>query len=541
MNLINSRWIPVRRQSGTEGLVSPIELLDDDSPVALLWPRADMNLACLELLIGLMYVADPPENESDWRKRAAEPDRSALQEAFDELAPFFELEFESGGGFLQSFEALDDGDVVPIERLLIDAPGNQTVKNNADLFVHRSHSPVSLSKPVAAMLLYTFQAFAPAGGAGNRTSMRGGGPMVTLIEPHPDATLYDIVWANVPNGDPLALGNATAVAQSFAWTAATPVSKEKGSTLQPYDEPKDAPHWACFFGMPRRLRLVYGYEPAVCSLSGVTEQHPIIGFRQRPYGIDYGIWRHPTSPYYRTKVGAELLPLHPKPGRFGYRAYEGVLFRSPSGLKERASSVDTFCQSRRTAGEPTRMLMGGWAMDNMRALDFVTSRPNVAVGVLSKQSEDFAVRAADAAGTMASMLAIGVKNALSVEFKMTDPATLARTLFFQRTEPDFERLVNDLMLEPSNRSEAVTRYLDALVEAALNLFDERTLSTLSTGDVERAHDVAKGRSMITLTGRGYSKSGKEVFSKLGLEPPVSDARSKKRASARKAQKTGDAA
>jgi hypothetical protein len=70
----------------------------------------------------------------------------------------------------------------PIERLLIEAPGESTTSKNTDLLVHRDRV-TSLGRAAAAMALYTFQSWAPAGGAGNRTGLRGGGPLVTMVMP----------------------------------------------------------------------------------------------------------------------------------------------------------------------------------------------------------------------------------------------------------------------------------------------------------------------------------------------------------------------
>ena len=91
----------------------------------------------------------------------------------------------------------------PVERLFIEAPGEQTVEENVDLFVHRGQV-ARLGRAAAAIALYTLQAWAPAGGAGIRTGLRGGGPLVTLVLPEGDngslAPLWRIIWANVPEG-----------------------------------------------------------------------------------------------------------------------------------------------------------------------------------------------------------------------------------------------------------------------------------------------------------------------------------------------------
>jgi CRISPR system Cascade subunit CasA len=57
-----------------------------------------------------------------------------------------------------------------------------------------------LSRATAAIALYTLQTYAPSGGRGNLTSLRGGGPLTTLVLPGGEPTLWHVLWANVPQG-----------------------------------------------------------------------------------------------------------------------------------------------------------------------------------------------------------------------------------------------------------------------------------------------------------------------------------------------------
>ena len=179
LNLITDPWLPVLRLSGPD-VIRPDQITESDV-VRPDWPRPDLNLACYEFLIGLVYLACPPMQPnpvSDWRARRDDP--GDLRHAMAMLAPAFNL---TGGGplFLQDLEPLV-GEVTPPDMLFIDSAGGSTAKKNADLMVRRGRYP-GLPLPLAAMALLALQAFAPSGGAGNRTSMRGGGPMVTLVRP----------------------------------------------------------------------------------------------------------------------------------------------------------------------------------------------------------------------------------------------------------------------------------------------------------------------------------------------------------------------
>lgn len=277
LNLIADPWIPVRCVDGLRRIIAPWQVAEPgiEAPD---WPRPDLNIACLELLIGLVYLADPPADIDDWDRRAA-PDPARLRERLATFAPAFNL-LGDGPLFLQDMEPLA-GESNPPDMLFIDSAGANTARNNADLMVHRNRYPV-LEPALAAMALYTFQAFAPSGGAGNRTSMRGGGPLVTLVDP--GQGLWSLVWANVPYGQPALLAD-------LPWMRATRAS-DKGLQTLPPEGTLFGPE--AFFGMPRRLRLV-------ADGSGVT------GVIQKPWGTNYALWKHPLSPYYRMKPGTDDL------------------------------------------------------------------------------------------------------------------------------------------------------------------------------------------------------------------------------------------
>lgn len=307
------------------------------------WPRPDLNIACLELLIGLMTLADPPADVEDWDvRRSADPAR--LSERLAPFAPAFNL-IGDGPLFLQELGGLDGEPNAP-DMLFIDSAGANAAKKNADLMVHRGRYP-ALDLPLAAMALFAFQAHAPAGGAGNRTSMRGGGPLVTLVDPRQG--LWSLLWANVPD---CAAGKLT----DLPWMRATRVSDKGLETLPPEGQVFDVEG---FFGMPRRLRLV--------EVDG-----QVTGVIQKPWGTNYAGWKHPLTPYYRQKVADIWLPVHPRAGSFGYRHWLGILAEASEGtLRERAACVRKWRD--RARQDNSSVIVAGWAMDNMKPRDFIWS------------------------------------------------------------------------------------------------------------------------------------------------------------------------
>ena len=199
--LLTDPWIPATR-NGETVTIRPDQIAEPGT-TGLAWPRPDFNLACLEFLIGLVSMAYPPEDDADWHGRLNQPDAERLREKLAHFAPYFLLGGD-GPRFMQDLEAFEHeakpSDIKPVDMLYIDSAGGSTAAKNADLMVKRDRF-TALPQAEAAMALYTLQAFAPSGGAGNRTSMRGGGPMISLIQPLAEErdprSLWRLVFSNV--------------------------------------------------------------------------------------------------------------------------------------------------------------------------------------------------------------------------------------------------------------------------------------------------------------------------------------------------------
>ena len=144
----------------------------------------------------------PPESEEAWRTLwCAPPNVAVLDDAFAPYAHAFDLDGD-GPRFMQDFDPLSEGAKNGVDALLIEAPGAQTERNNADLIVKRGRI-ARLARPTAAMALFTLQTYAPSGGAGHRVGLRGGGPLTTLVVPeegNKPRRLWHLVWAHVAQG-----------------------------------------------------------------------------------------------------------------------------------------------------------------------------------------------------------------------------------------------------------------------------------------------------------------------------------------------------
>lgn len=367
INLLRDKWLPVLLESGRTRRVAPWEIADGgDPPVDLVPPRPDFRLTLFELLIGLVQTACPPENVASWRKGFDQPPApEELQKSFEPLEEFFEL-FGEGPRFMQDLDLDPDTHAKsdnPIGALLIGYPGGGN--DTLDLFV-KADSVGEMCPACAAMALQTMQAFAPSGGRGNRTSIRGGGPLTTLMQ---GQNLWRTIWGNV-----LALNEAgVEVAPApeklpgavLPWAAPTRTS-EKGQVFRR----KDGHFLHHYWGMPRRILLLPREHETACDVCGESSQVSVNRFIQRPSGYNYGEdWLHPLTPYRRK--GQDEFPYSIKgtANVTGYGNWLGLVFGDEGGGTTKttpAACVVQWRKNRKGRREMT-MLAGGFDLDKMKA------------------------------------------------------------------------------------------------------------------------------------------------------------------------------
>ena len=514
LNLLVDLWVPVRRRSGRRDIIRPAQIAEADDPVmALDWPRSDFRIASLEFFIGLLATACPPKGARDWLGWwQAPPEAATLEAAFAPLVHAFSLD-GPGPRFLQDFEDLVS-DAQPVERLLIEAPGASTLRQNTDLLVRRGQV-AALGRPAAAMALFTFQSWAPAGGAGNRTGLRGGGPMTTLVMPGDRPTLWQQVWANVPLGRP---AEAHDLPRIFPWLAPNPARDVV---------PEDVHPLQCWWGMPRRIRLDFAAaEPAQpCGVTGVPDAMQVRSWRQRPRGSNYVGWGrlHPLAPHYAQKAGGEFLPLHPQPGGIGYRHWLGLVVATPDGLRLPAANVGTWREDREIdAGfNSVRLLAAGYDMDNMKARAFLESE----MPLPARADDVLAARLVLSANQVAGLLRSAVRYALfsaGATVKLdVELLSALRERLWEQTEADFFRL---LAQAPADASD---RWLARLRALSLDLFDEAAPLTPENGGA--APRIGRARRNLIFALAGFGKEGMALFFTLGLAAAESKAKKKGKA------------
>jgi CRISPR system Cascade subunit CasA len=539
-NLVHEKWVPVKRLNGEFEAIAPFEITSqhDINPiVGFAWPRPDFDLASHEFLIGLLSAICPadPHESKEWKKLFhAPPSPPEFAAAFEPFADAFVLDGD-GPRFLQDFDALD-GEELPVGSLFIEAPGVNTTKLNKDLFVKRGQSRV-LSRAAAALALYTLQQFAPSGGKGHRTSLRGGGPLVTLALPDGGQTsrptLWQRLWLNTPADLRL---DPPEKSKAFPWLAQTRTSAKKETVHE-----ADVHRLQAFFGMPRRIRLVLTENPEKCScdLTGIVDETVCTGFTAVPWGVNYGVWRHPLTPYYKPKANSidPALPVHAPEGRLGYRQWIGLVFE---GNESRLpAEVILSAKARlRDLGRPwkdnSRLLAGGYAMDNMKAQAFAEAEMPLhrLDPELAQDIENFARLMVNAASVAVWILGIALRRALfAPKSKVKSDQTVLdtpRERFWEITEDAFHQTLDTALTSLAgdphgDEQEKLARtWRTCLERAALSIFDD-TAPVDSLGELEPAN-VVEGHKFLALSLKGYSlkgylKLGPSFFKALGLDPP----------------------
>ena len=527
LNLLNDVWLPVRRQKSGRCAIRPAqlcELLDDDPVIAIDWPRPDFRVATMEFLIGLLATACPPETDDAWFGQwQSPPTPELLDAAFAPLAHAFVLDGD-GPRFLQDHEDLVSG-AEPVGRLLIETPGESTEGKNTDLLVHRGRV-ARLGRAAAAMALYTFQAWAPAGGAGNRTGLRGGGPLTTLVLPPDAPSLWHVLWANVPLGAPPAEADLPRV---FPWLAPT-VTSEGARTVTPLSSHR----LQCWWGMPRRIRLDFAAaEAAVCDLTGAPDSVMVASWRQRPRGVNYATWGrvHPLTPY-TAKPGSEWLPVHPQPGGIGYRHWLGLVASSPDGLRLAAGCVAQWRSVRQhdVGHKTSRLLAAGYDMDKMKARSFVESEMPLPAAPDAARLDDLAARLVGAADIAARLLRQAIRNALfSAGATVKIDAELlsaARERLWDASEQDFYATL-ERVADGAERDAAMEAWKTLLHRLSLALFDE--LAPITPDSFATAPRISSARRRLHFSMIGFGKDGGALFVLLGLPPAEARAKTKGKA------------
>lgn len=491
MNLLETAWIPVRRAAGQQDWIAPWQITEPDI-VALDSVRADFNGALIQFLIGLIQTTTPMDSHAEWQQwNDRPPSAEQLKEWFTPVFSAFEFTGD-GARFMQDFSLrtvdVADKDFNDIGALLIESPGENTLKENKDHFIKRGFVS-SLCPCCAATALFTLQTNAPSGGNGHYTSIRGGGPLTTLVVAEPGRPLWNTIWLNVRERSQFIGSVSNESLQSlhhiFPWLAEMDRIQPPGGKTAPVQ----VHPFHVFWGMPRRIRLDLDQAVAGhCGLCGRESDQLITRYLTKAKGFDYkGAWNHPLSPYYENKPG-EFLPVHPGPDGFGYKHWLGWVLGSQRDKKsvQSAAIVSHVLGGRRLHGKQFRLWAFGYDMDKMKARCWYESTfPLYGLPERDREARNFVQRELekwlDAADLTAFYLQSAVRSAwLSDGAEARGDWSFVDATFWSVTEPWFYRHLQqliDLAREDSDEDDDVIllplrkAWHDQLTKAAMRLFD----------------------------------------------------------------------
>ena len=509
-NLIEKQWIPVLRRDGTPDMIAPYEVTKyfaNNPVVSLNAPRPDFNGALIQFLIGLVQTVVAPKSALEWRKKlVAPPSPEELKEAFATVQHAFELG-GNGPRFMQDFENLEV-QAGTIDSLLIDEPGENALKNNTDFFVKRKSSVFLMCPSCSATAVMTLQTNAPAGGRGYMTSLRGGGPLTTLIKGFGEHDLlWHTIWLNVlENTKFLNLANSqrTDEPYKFPW-----LSKTKGVITEQDMHPSQY-----FWAMPRRIRLTSELSSGNCSVCSCQSNELISHFNEKPNGSKYQEpMKHPLSAFNANSTKAVLT----QPGGVSYRHWLGLVFLDKEGHNEPARVIHEYIQQRKKSDWPLQLWAFGYDFvpgQNKARCWYDSQMPLLLVDAQLREEYEYHVTgmvrtAAEIAGNTRS----AVKKAW---FKRPADAkgdvTFVDNSFWNLTESAFYESLNALCpaLEAGNEQEAICRrWLSALCKLSLKLFDSYALE----GPIE---DTDPKRVVIARKELEQYNNGKKIKGLLGI-------------------------
>ena len=517
------------------------ERIGEDPCAAFAWPRPDFNGAAHEFLIGLLSTAAAPADDEAWDRWWREPPSAdVLKQRFSTIVHAFNLD-GPGPRFLQDLDPLEDAKDKEVAALLIDAPGEETLRDNADLFVKRGATP-TLSRAAAAMALYTMSSYAPAGGGGGGghfTSLRGGGPMTTLaVADHPEhgRTLWGRLWPNVESREQIEARAVDATLDDdhkriFPWLAPTRIYDPKAGGGQ--TTPRDVHPLQVYWGMPRRIRLMFEEAKGrKCELTAVEDSVVVARYRTKTRGTKYSEgFEHPLTPYYRqASTGPKLGPklaVHPKPGNISYRLWPSLVVQSKGSAP--AQVIRHWGDGDRAPRDACRFAAFGYDMDRMKACAwFEADMPLWHFG--NKTTRDtlakYIQQTTAGADTVGRLVMNATKSALHHKTKRaTGDYRFITERFYRDTEAAFfaalAKAVSAIRKSPNSEDPAfeVRRdWASDMKQAALRLFDEYAPS--EGLENRNMHRHVKARCYLTLALRGRGKTGKRLFETvLGIPSP----------------------
>ena len=283
MDLLTDKWIPVRLlKGGAPQAITLQTLLCNSEPWCLCLPRDDMELAALQLLICIVQVTFPPQDDAALRRHLNNPlSELAFTEAIAKWKDTFRLDHPDSP-FMQ-VKGVVAKEITGMDKLLAGLTG---ATNCA--FINEPQQGNLLCGGCAAIALFNQANNAPGFGGGFKSGLRGSSPVTTLVQGN---DLRTTVWLNVLTTLRLTVFQSDELQQEYNPVWQRPI--QSGATIPA----GSIGLLRGLFWQPDHIELCPPTEGGICSGCGQNAERRYEGFLKAKFNFTVeGVWPHPHSP-----------------------------------------------------------------------------------------------------------------------------------------------------------------------------------------------------------------------------------------------------
>lgn len=496
-NVLRDPWIPVWRE-GKRALVSYVDLLAGQAEECedVAHSRDEFRAFAHGLLAALTQALFEPRTIAELEERIDEPlPLSVVRAKIDAVAADFDLLGEPG--FMQWGPRSEDN--------VTEAIVHEWSETYRPALSRTITDRAGICPACAAVAIYGFQAFAPAGGRGISPGVRGTPPLTTFVRL---SNLRKTTWANV-------LVSQGSGSERYPADPARPwaIGPEKLSKDgRSYEQLRKPSHEIGLveglFWKPRVVRLGPCADGG-CGLCGaIGPRVSVVAFRAGAKKED-GYWSHPLTPS-REEKGERRTQHVPteKPVWTGLADMLSVSRTSDAKTKEAgglsARAAPVVFQWINDVREPLQLMVFAYRFDNASMEGrFFQVFPALSAGRTSQVSRSIAAWVEQAESVLA-LLRQALKRAYSERLKSNGSffAEDARVEFWRRSEPAFWTAVRAMdasdVGDASGAGEASIdpSVIGELSAIARSIFDANT----EAAALEARHQALVARARRSLIG-----------------------------------------
>lgn len=287
MNLLLDPWIPVRTGQHFQHITYKELLCTDQPDLSVSLPRDDLEMACLQLLASLTQVIFIPLNDTELKQRRNRPlSEAEFDQGVKHFLDWFDLDHPQWP-FMQTKGT--KGEWTSIQKLMIGMPERTSKSNTAHAFFNSPHEIGKVCGGIAAIALYNQASNSPSFGGGFKGSLRGAGPVSTLVH---DTCLRQCIWRNVLT--------EKRVRALLPWHQTTK-DDDRPVWVRPMNSGKISVEsiglLRGLFWQPAQVELTKRMSSEYCDLSGLHTSQLYDGFTKSRMNYEIvGQWPHPYSP-----------------------------------------------------------------------------------------------------------------------------------------------------------------------------------------------------------------------------------------------------